>query len=124
VCIGHQRKLAGIAIPDLQVFVVQELEGVARADLKHIPRKPFHLAAIAGKAERNTALALLGHRVVQIEKLAIAHQVLRIALREFSFRVVQACLRHLGCELGPDRVPVCIDDCPMFRYAIHFICLC
>ena len=34
VCIGHQRELAGIAIPDLQVFIVQELEGVARADLK------------------------------------------------------------------------------------------
>jgi hypothetical protein len=26
VCVGHQRELAGIAIPDLQVFIVQELE--------------------------------------------------------------------------------------------------
>ena len=46
--------------------------GVARADLKWVPRKPFHLAAIAGKVESNAALALLGHGVVQIEKLAIA----------------------------------------------------
>jgi hypothetical protein len=26
VCVGHQCELAGIAIPDLQVFVVQELK--------------------------------------------------------------------------------------------------
>jgi hypothetical protein len=25
-----------------------------------------------------------------------------------------ACLRHLGCELGSDRVPMGIDDCPIF----------
>src|SRR3984885_7835564 len=72
VCVSHQRELAGIAIPDLQVFVVQDLEGVAGADLKQIPCKPFHLAAIAGKTEGDAALALLGHGVVQIEKLAIA----------------------------------------------------
>jgi hypothetical protein len=34
VCVGHQRELAGIAIPDLQVFVVQDLEGVAGTDFK------------------------------------------------------------------------------------------
>src|SRR3984957_18816372 len=121
--IGHQRELTGIAIPDLQVFVVQDLEGVARADLKQVPRKPFDLAAIAGKAESDAALALLGHGVVQIEKLAIADQVLSVGLREFLFRVIQARLRHLGCELGSDRVPVCIDDCWMFRCAVHFMCL-
>src|SRR5271167_909116 len=72
VCVGHQLELAGIAIPYLQVFVVQNLKGVVRADSKHVARKPFHLAAIAGKAESNAALAPLGHGVVQIEKFAIA----------------------------------------------------
>jgi hypothetical protein len=110
VCVGHQRELARIAIPDLQVFVVQELEGFAGADLKQILRKPDHLAAIAGNAEGDAFLALLGHGVVQIEKLAIADQVLIVGLRERLFRVVQACLRHLGCELGSDRVPMGIDD--------------
>ena len=124
VRVGHQRELARIAISDLQVFVVQELEGLAGADLKQIPRKPVHLAAIAGKAEGDAAIALLGHGVVQIVKLAIADQVLSVGLREFSFRVVKASLGHLGCELGSDRVPVCIDDCSMFRYAVHFMCLC
>src|ERR1700722_9195349 len=113
--VGHQRELAGIAIPDLQVFVVQYLEGVARVDAKEVPGKPFHLAAIAGKAESDAALALLRHGVVQIVKLAIADQVLSVGLREFLFRVVKAALRHLGCELGSDRVPVGIDDGTMFR---------
>src|SRR5271154_3555777 len=72
VCVGHQLELAGIAIPYLQVFVVQNLKGVVRADSKHVARKPFHLAAIAGKAESNAALTPLGHGVVQIEKFAIA----------------------------------------------------
>jgi hypothetical protein len=112
---GWSRQYHILSFDDLQVFVVQELEGLACADLKHIPRKPLHLAAIAGKAEGDAALALLGHGVVQIEKLAIADQVLSIRLREFLFRVVQASLRHLGCELGSDRVPMGIDDCPVFR---------
>ena len=59
--------------------------------------------------------ALLGHGVVQIEKLAIANQVLSVGLREFLFRVVKASLCHFGCELGSDRVPMGIDDCPAFR---------
>ena len=56
----------------------------------------------------------LGHGVFQIEKLAIADQVLSVGLREFLFWIVEASLRHLGCELGSDRVPVGIDDCPVF----------
>ena len=115
VRVGHQRELAEIAIPDLQVFVVQELQSIAGANLKQIPRKPVHLAAIAGNAEGDAALALLGHGVVQIVKLAIADQVLSVGLREFLFRVVKASLRHFGCELGSDRVSMGIDDCPVFR---------
>jgi len=124
VCIGHQSKLAGKTIADLEVFVVQEFEGIARTDLKHIPRKPFHLAAIAGEAKGDTAFSLLGHGVVQIDKIAVADKVQRVGLREFLFRVIQASLRHLGCEFRPDRVPMGIDDCPMFRYGVHFMCLC
>jgi hypothetical protein len=82
--------------------------------LKQVPRNPVHLAAVAGKAEGDAALALLGHGVIQIEKLAIADQVLIVGLRECLFLVVQACLRHFGCELGSDRVSMGIDDCPMF----------
>ena len=88
VCVGHQRELAGIAIPDLQVFVVQELESIAGADFKQIPRKPVHLAAIAGNAEGDAALALLGHGVAQIVKLAIADQVLSVGLRDYSVRLI------------------------------------
>jgi hypothetical protein len=115
VGVGHQRKLAGKAILDLQVFVVQELEGVARADLQHLARKPLHLAAIAGNAEGDAAFALLGHGVVQVDKIAIANEVQRVGLREFLFRIVQPPLRQFGGEFGSDRVPVGIDDWPVFR---------
>jgi hypothetical protein len=92
--------------------------------MKQVLGKPFHLAAIAGKAESDAARALLGHGIVQIEKRAIADQVLVVGLRKFSLRVIEAALRHPGCELGSDRVPVRVDDCPLFRYAVHFMCLC
>ena len=50
VRVGHQRELAGIAISDLQVFVVQELEGLAGADLKANPAQasPPRLAIAGG----------------------------------------------------------------------------
>jgi hypothetical protein len=115
VCVGHQRELAGIAIPDLQVFVVKGLERVAGADFEQVPRKPFHLAAIAGEAEGYAFLARPGHGVFQIVKLPIADQVLSVGLREWLFWIVEASLRHLGREPGADRVTVGIDDCSMFR---------
>jgi hypothetical protein len=68
------------------------------------------VAAIAAKVEGVAALSLVGHRVFQIEELAIAYQVLGVDPREFLFRVVQTSLRHLGCELGSDRVSMGIDD--------------
>jgi hypothetical protein len=88
--VGHQLELAGKTIFDFQVFVVQELEGITRADFKQVPRNPVHLAAIAGDAEGDAAFALHGYGVVQIEESPITEEVLSVGLREGLFEVEQA----------------------------------
>jgi hypothetical protein len=90
VCVGRRCELAGIAIRDIQVFVVQELERIAGATFKQILRNPGYLSAIGHEAEGYAALALDRHGVVQIENLAIGHQVQSVGLRESLFRVEQA----------------------------------
>jgi hypothetical protein len=115
VGVGHHREFAGVATHDLEIFIVQELDGIAGGYFKQVPRNAFYLATIAGKAEGDATLALLGHGVVQIENVAIGDEILRIGLRELFVRIEQAYLRQLGSELGSDRVPVGIDDCAAFR---------
>ncbi len=66
VCVGRRCELAGIAIHDIHVFVVEELETLDCTGLEQIPRKPLHLAAIGHEAEGDAALALDRHGVVQI----------------------------------------------------------
>src|SRR5271163_3652283 len=84
------------------------------AGLEQIPRKPLHLAAIGHEAEGDAALALDRHGVVQIENLAIGHQVQSVGLRESLSRVEQASLLYFGLHFFPPRVPVGIDDGPAF----------
>jgi hypothetical protein len=82
--------------------------------LEQIPRKPLHLAAIGHEAEGDAAFALDRHGVVQIENLAIGHQV----------QVEQASLLNFGLHFLSPRVPVGIDDCPACGCVVHFMCLC
>lgn len=51
---------------------------------------PGYLTAVGHEAEGDAALALDRHGVVQIENLAIGHQVLSVGLRESLFRVERA----------------------------------
>jgi hypothetical protein len=60
VCVGRRCELAGIAIHDIHVFVVKELEAVDCAGSEQIPRKPLHLAAIGHEAEGDAALRWIG----------------------------------------------------------------
>jgi hypothetical protein len=106
VCVGRRCELAGIAIHDIQVFVVKELATLDCAALEQIPRKPLHLAAIGNEAEGDATLALDRHGVVQIENLAIGHQVQGVGLRESLFRVEQASLLYFGLHFLSPRVPV------------------
>src|SRR6202453_3558559 len=76
-----------------------------------IPRKPLHLAAIGHEAENDAALALDRHGVIQIENLAIGHQVQSVGLRKSLFRVEQASLLNFGLHFLSPRMPVGIDDC-------------
>ncbi len=124
MCVGSRYELAGIAIHDIHVLVVKELETLDCAALEQIPRKPLHLAAIGHEAEGDAALALDRHGVVQIENLAIGHQVQSVGLRESLFRVEQASLLYFGLHFLSPRVPVGIDDCPACSYVVHFMCLC
>jgi len=114
VCVGRRYELAGIAIHDFHVFVVEKLETLVCAGLEQIPRKLRHLAAIGHEAEGNAPLALDRHDVVQIENLAIGHQVQGVSLRESLFRVEQASLLNFGLHLFSPRMPVGIDDCLAF----------
>jgi hypothetical protein len=56
----------------------------ACADLEQILRNPGYFAAVGHEAEGDAALALDRHGVVQIENLAIGHQVLSVGLRHGS----------------------------------------
>jgi len=86
--IGHHLELAGKPILNGQIFVAEELQGIARANLQQVARDPLDLTAIAGDAECDSALALLSHGVIEIDEVAVADEVKRIGLREFLFRIV------------------------------------
>jgi AcrR family transcriptional regulator len=53
---------------------------------------------------RELTLAVLGHGVVQIDKLAIADEVLRVGLREFLFRVRAGGHRGAATRRGRSRM--------------------
>jgi hypothetical protein len=101
VCVGRRYELAGIAIHDFHVFVVEKLETLVCAGLGQIPRKLRHLAAIGHEAQGNAPLALDRHDVVQIENLAIGHQVQGVSLRDPCFGSSRPRSSILACIFFP-----------------------
>ena len=108
--VGHAGNLIGESVAKLERLVVQELERVDGARLDDVLGERLHLSSIAVHAGRHAALPLNLHRIIDVNRLAIEEHFAGIGLRQ-RLRVVKAyILNELLTQLGPENVPVRVDD--------------
>ena len=80
--VGHADDVLGESISKFERLVVQEFERIDGACFDDVLGVCLHLAAIAVHAERNAALALNLHGVINVKRLAIEKHLVTKDLRE------------------------------------------
>src|SRR5271168_1602509 len=80
--VGHTGNLIGESISKFERLVVHEFERIEGACFDEMLGERLHFAAIAVHAERNPALPLNLHRIIDVKRLAIEKHLVTKDLRE------------------------------------------